>query len=347
MKVKAFTAIPKTTNGANTIGMSTRTGAATAASVIQSATCDHTSERIPSPTICISEQKRTKQTINYIFGYGSLICSQSRKISAPTLKENNAIPVVIDNIKRTWTARVDMQPDQLAALSSSSSPGNMFQGQTVMGIQQAHGHNCTGVLIEVDSVELENFDQRERNYDRIAVDLKHVFSLPHHSDVMRSGVVEDHIVIRKAHQQRRRLMDSAFRGKPDGHDMDDSENDHEDADVDAKVWVYLPRNGGDGANHYYPIMQSYVDIILRGCLSIGQEFAESFLASTHGWWHDHSIHHPKSDPPAYLWVDDRHQPHYIRADEKWSREMKHIIDELIRDVLPEPFEKRRHLDTLN
>jgi hypothetical protein len=253
---------------------------------------------------------------HYIFGYGSLICSKSRKISAPTLTKP-AIPVVVHHLRRTWTARVGLPKHR-----SPEEIHDEIHGQTAMGIQQSQGQRCTGVLIEVDTQELANFDERERGYDRVEIDLLHVF--PHDEDG------DDHHVIQKSHQRRTDVQTS------------EAVND----DINDKVWVYLPQGGGDGANDYYPIMQSYVDIILRGCLSIGEEFALSFLESTHGWWHESSVHGPESEVPEFLWLDDRHDPYYIRADEKWSEEMKHFIDDLIKQVHPEPFEKRRHLDTL-
>ena len=43
---------------------------------------------------------------NFIFGYGSLICPQSRAITAPTLSNAIAEPVVVNHIERTWSARV-------------------------------------------------------------------------------------------------------------------------------------------------------------------------------------------------------------------------------------------------
>jgi len=71
------------------------------------------------------------------------------------------------------------------------------------------------------------------------------------------------------------------------------------------------------------------------------------LGSTHGWAHDKSIHHPESEVSEYLWVDDRHAPYYTRADEEWSSEMKHMLDDLLKEIHPEPFERRRHLSTLD
>ncbi len=216
-----------------------------------------------------------------------------------------------------------------------------------MGIQLAKGHECTGVLIEVDDQELANFDQRERGYDRVQIDLNHIF--PHEDGSIDINVNVDgsidhhnrhhhhHVIRRKNLMARNSNMDDADDSSERQHHDEQEEEDEED---EAKVWVYLPKGGGSGANHQYPILQSYVDIILRGCLTISKEFAKSFLESTHGWDYDPDLH------GEFLWLDDRHLPYYPRADTVWSEEMKHFIDELMRDVHPEPLEKRMHLDTL-
>lgn len=63
-----------------------------------------------------------------------------------------------------------------------------------------------------------------------------------------------------------------------------------------------------------PIMQSYVDTVLAGCLSISTQFAEHFMQSTLGW------HHPLEN--------DRQQPKYRRIA---GVENQHIslIDNLV------------------
>eukprot|EP01083_Nonionella_stella_P242936 846993_1 len=111
----------------------------------------------------------------------------------------------------------------------------------------------------------------------------------------------------------------------------------------AKVWVYMPRQGTP-ANHKFPIYQSYVDIIVRGCMSISEDFTKKFLASTHGWWHEDENHH--EGPPSYIWLDDRHAPYYVRADKEWSIEMKHIVDEYLKHSQEEPLQKRINLDNI-
>jgi len=70
--------------------------------------------------------------------------------------------------------------------------------------------------------------------------------------------------------------------------------------VYAYVWdTPLP------ANEEFPILQSYVDVVMAGCLELGSErvdlggFPADFVRGTRGW-------------DSY-WVDDRMQPKYIRA----------------------------------
>ncbi|WP_221076065.1 gamma-glutamylcyclotransferase family protein [Agarivorans aestuarii] len=48
-----------------------------------------------------------------------------------------------------------------------------------------------------------------------------------------------------------------------------------------------------------PILQSYLDVCLRGCLAVNEQYAREFLLSTNYW-----VSH---------WLDDRHQPIYPRA----------------------------------
>jgi hypothetical protein len=91
----------------------------------------------------------------------------------------------------------------------------------------------------------------------------------------------------------------------------------------GNLWVYaVPRP--QPASTACPIVQSYVDIILLGCLDLGQGFAHEFIDTTSGW-----------EAP---WVDDRQQPAYQRA-------MAHVseadtIDALLQHALPQAFQGR-------
>jgi len=208
-----------------------------------------------------------------------------------------------------------------------------------MGIERAHGHNCTGVLIEVDSSELQQFDIREKGYDRVEIELHHVYGIEenHEDDI-------EHIVLRLGNEKRSsNHNDSDNDDNNNGDGANVNVNVKSDPPSVAKVWVYMPRQGTP-ANHKFPIFQSYVDIIVRGCMSISEDFTKKFLASTHGWWHEDENHH--EGPPSYIWLDDRHAPYYVRADKKWSIEMQHIVDEYLKHSQEEPLKKRIHLDNI-
>lgn len=69
----------------------------------------------------------------------------------------------------------------------------------------------------------------------------------------------------------------------------------ETIDGDKPVWIYIKENA-DNPCQDKPILQTYVDTVLAGCLAISTEFAESFVEQTAGW------HHPLED--------DRHLPRY-------------------------------------
>lgn len=64
------------------------------------------------------------------------------------------------------------------------------------------------------------------------------------------------------------------------------------------IWIYLPNEPGRPSTDC-PIAQSYVDVVLAGCLEVGESFATEFVRSTTNW-----------DGP---WVDDRAAPRYARA----------------------------------
>lgn len=63
------------------------------------------------------------------------------------------------------------------------------------------------------------------------------------------------------------------------------------------IWAYecLTIKAPTSAN---PIVQSYVDVVLDGCLAISEAFAREFIRSTAGW--------------RAPWINDRNHPRYPR-----------------------------------
>ena len=118
---------------------------------------------------------------HFIFGYGSLICPQSRQITAPTLQDTIAEPVVIENIERTWSARV--RSENNTNTNKNTNGRDHILGWTPMGVRFRKGAKCNGVLICVDEEELMRFDVREAGYVRKRIDLTDIH--PHvDSDVL-------------------------------------------------------------------------------------------------------------------------------------------------------------------
>ncbi|RJX74365.1 gamma-glutamylcyclotransferase [Vibrio sinensis] len=62
-----------------------------------------------------------------------------------------------------------------------------------------------------------------------------------------------------------------------------------------EVWVYI-KNDAVPPCELSPIMQTYVDTVIAGCLEISEQFALQFVEHTIGW------HHPLEN--------DRHAPKY-------------------------------------
>ena len=101
------------------------------------------------------------------------------------------------------------------------------------------------------------------------------------------------------------------------------------------VWVYVPKHPiPPDASH--PILQSYVDIILRGCFNtFGEPLARSFVSTTTGWFAtatNQSSSLPRSATYHY-WVNDRDRPMYKRADRVYSKLNAAKIDRVLFDEL--------------
>ncbi|OAJ92503.1 gamma-glutamylcyclotransferase family protein [Vibrio bivalvicida] len=161
---------------------------------------------------------------SYIFGYGSLMNSESRQLTGQT---STATPATIHGFKRYW-GKVDE--------SYILSPLVVDKGQG----------QVNGVLLEVSDTGLQEFDVRERGYHRILIST----------------------------------------------DKLDAELSLSTGD---QIWVYI-KDSPEPPCSLSPIMQTYVDTVLAGCLEISEQFAQQFVEHTFGW------HFPLEN--------DRHQPKY-------------------------------------
>ena len=108
---------------------------------------------------------------NFIFGYGSLICPQSRATTAPSLINATAEPVVVNHIERAWSARVFYRKRAHSSSKSKNMTPSSVLGMTPVGVRFRRGAVCNGVLICVDDEELFRFDERELGYSRCRIDI--------------------------------------------------------------------------------------------------------------------------------------------------------------------------------
>jgi hypothetical protein len=115
---------------------------------------------IPHSLQSIPPMMKTATTLNhFVFGYGSLICPESRAITAPEQSHKIATPVSVKNVERVWSKRT-------------------ARGMTAMGVRFVEDAACIGVILPVSDKELALFDEREQGYDRKALllsDVEQVF----------------------------------------------------------------------------------------------------------------------------------------------------------------------------
>mmetsp|Transcript_848 Transcript_848/g.1323 ORF Transcript_848/g.1323 Transcript_848/m.1323 type:complete len:399 (+) Transcript_848:2-1198(+) len=245
-------------------------------------------------------------------------------------------------------------------------------GQTAMGIERAINKWCNGVLIEVDHLELQSFDRRERGYDRVEINALHIWKADVNNDGDNDGdgtnmnnsssssksngddnVHEHkHIVLQKA-SHKRYISSLTYKEKRElSQEQRNGTANANTANVNfdnIKVWVFLPQTNFP-ANRNFPIVQSYVDVILRGCLDYGNVFLDQFISTTHGWSKSktdprsnlkHDQKQEEEDNDHFIWVEDRDHPLYIRADVEWSSEQGKKLDEYLQESLPLAFGKRK------
>lgn len=250
-----------------------------------------------------------------------------------------------------------------------------------MGVRFRPGAKCNGVLIHVDEEELGRFDVRESGYVRQTIELadihRHVDSdklidgtLPlwptGQMEVDDDGVssTRDQLALDDVGCSECRLVFEKASAKRRQASSTSSLCDSTQECDDIAVWVYV-QSEDLPAERSFPIPQSYVDIIMRGCLSISHDFARRFLESTHGWWHDGLENETGletdtakklNDAPKtvmtsgtkegqliekhHTWINDRHDPMYVRADSEYSLENGDKIDELIKDHHPQALQRR-------
>jgi cation transport regulator ChaC len=93
---------------------------------------------------------------DYLFGYGSLINSESR---AKTGQTGEGIPARVYGFQRAWNKAVN------------------WMRMSATGVIQSEGAACNGVISLIPDGELDAFDGREQGYSRLPIPQEHVLLL--------------------------------------------------------------------------------------------------------------------------------------------------------------------------
>jgi hypothetical protein len=246
------------------------------------------------------------------------MCAKSRAVTAPEQMGKMVTPVRVQGLERVWSKR-------------------SISGMTAMGVQFREKAECAGICIPVSRDELDHFDQREVGYTRVPLSPEVVRLFQDTNDESSSNSEQNNIFrIKNQNTDSSFYSEEVFRSRS------------------SQLWVYLPTKPC-AASEEYPIAQTYMDIIIRGCLSISESFLVDFLEKTTGYY-PHTVHAsdnlydsipPDNQPSMVPIVNDRHNPIYVRGDKKYSREYSGYIDSLIRKYKPEILMSRRLRFTLS
>jgi hypothetical protein len=131
-----------------------------------------------------------------------------------------------------------------------------------------------GVVFDVDDDGLGCLDEREAGYERL--------ELP-------PGTLEPYTA-----SDDNRDCDSTF---PEGR----------------RVWMYVPKPADVFLpSKHFPVLQSYVDVMLAGALEdYGEAFARDIVRTTSGW--EPAKNRLRGIDSMGWWLDDRARPAYVRA----------------------------------
>jgi hypothetical protein len=165
--------------------------------------------------------------------------------------------------KRTWNFRSSTGFTALGAMKISDDDNNDDddRGKDVLAANTKNGLGINGVLFKVLKSEIPNFDVREAGYSKICVPLKYL-EFYQHTNPTAIAVGDGSSAITASMDTSSSLFHS-----------------------NTNVWLYVPIPSQTmNADENHPLLQSYVDTVLQGCLEWGGEaMAEQFIVSTDGW----------------------------------------------------------------
>ena len=168
--------------------------------------------------------KKREKIKDYIFGYGSIINTNSRNYTKEKII-GKPIPVILKKkagYKRNWVTLENSKHGKYSFLGISKSKKN--------------ADNINGIIFPINNKDIKNFDKRENpDYYRRKIDLKYF---------------------------------------KDYFNMPLPEN--------INIYTYVIKKRFVN-NNKCPILQSYLDVVIQGCLEYDNKFAKMFLETTDNW----------------------------------------------------------------
>jgi len=234
---------------------------------------------------------------NFVVGFGSIINTASRRQS-----DANAVDAAPCRIKRGWGYvrewNFQAPTAQICALGlRKTGPGEA-------------GSTINGVIFPV-SEGLASFDERENGYQRVEVP-RHMIELLSWQTLPADCHVYVYVpyapsVVQKYGADENGMPLCCGPDPPDGLD-----------------------ETTEGAGHgllppsvHYPILQTYIDVCLIGCLEHGEEFTREFIKTSFKW----SPH----------WLNEREL-----ARRPWLHQRNYVqIDRLLAELVPDYFGQRK------
>ncbi|CAE8639266.1 unnamed protein product [Polarella glacialis] len=206
------------------------------------------------------EPKKAGLAADWVFGYGSIMNNQSRATTTTTCNNNNnnAAPGAEDSASGVLLARLKPSFGMVRCWNFRS-----LTGFTAVGLRERAGHEplapVVGVLFAA-SGSMAAFDERERGYERLALQLDDLDFGP-----LGSAAPGEHHQAQLPLQEA--LRHAILSASP------------------PRLWVYVPSASSSHApSEDFPICQTYVDTVLQGCLAWGGlALAQEWVTTTFGW----------------------------------------------------------------
>lgn len=238
------------------------------------------------------------QSKNFLFGFGSIINTKSRLGSDP--KSRNAFACRIKaefGYVREWNFQASTS--KICALGLRKT------------LPKEKGATINGVLFSAPD-DMTAFDQRENGYMRVRVPLNHVEILTSWNPLPKDASV--YIYVPYAPKVVAKYGKDPVTGLPRCSGPIPPKN----LEQTEEAGLGLMPPSVD-----YPILQTYIDICILGCLEYGEAFASEFIQTTFLW--------------SRYWLNEREL-----ARRPWLHQSRYVeIDNLLRQHLPQYFRCRK------